>query len=490
MSGDEISHKVNRALVWVGAAQTAVSLLDMVSVLLILRLWMSVTEYGLAMIAYTLFPALDIIGDLGVTSAIVQRDERDQERLSTLFWFNLLVAGGVFLILCGVGPLLAWIHGEAVVAWMLIVYGGKLMFQNLYSIPGALMRRDLRFGELSAIRVLANFAEAVAKVALAWAGMHLWCFVLAALCRVLVTAIGIQWCNPWWPRLTWRPREAAGALAFGVRASASQILYYTYSNLDYQVVGYFFGKAQLGLYTAAFNLVLEPVKIISGIVEQVAFPAFSRLRHDAGRLFEQLVQFTRVNLATVLPYVALMAIICGDFTAVVLPRWSAAVPATRVLCIAGLVRALSAIGPPLLFGIGKPQLVLRYMVTATVALPSLYVLSAIVLRPLGAVSVAIAWAVGYPIAFWVLAHVTVRELPERAAGLLRRVSGTAACTAIAVVPALGVMWLLRGADPLPRMSATTATLVSVLVVLLSRWQHMGPRAIAAALSRKKASAAP
>ena len=40
----------------------------------------------------------------------------------------------------------------------------KLLWQNVYFIPSALMRRQLRFKELSIIRILANTAEFVGKV--------------------------------------------------------------------------------------------------------------------------------------------------------------------------------------------------------------------------------------------------------------------------------------------------------------------------------------
>ena len=100
-----------------------------------------------------------------------------------------------------VAPLVATVYGHAIIGWMLIVYGTKLLLQNVYFIPVAMMKRELRFKELSVIRIIANLAEFVGKIGFAAAGFGIWCFVLGPLCRVLVTGIGAQIRHPWRPQV-------------------------------------------------------------------------------------------------------------------------------------------------------------------------------------------------------------------------------------------------------------------------------------------------
>ena len=85
--------------------------------------------------------------------------------------------------------------------------GGKLIFQNVYFMPSALMKRELRFRELSIIRIVANLVEFAAKVGFAAAGFGIWCFVFGPLGRVLVTGIGAQICHPWRPKAVLKLRE-------------------------------------------------------------------------------------------------------------------------------------------------------------------------------------------------------------------------------------------------------------------------------------------
>ena len=129
---------------------------------------------------------------------------------------------------------------------------------------------------------------------------------------------------------------------------------------------------------------LEPVKTIANVVIDVAFPTFARLRNDRAALVEQFIKFTRLNLIAVLPFVVLILLVIPEFLPHVLQRqvdWtrpSSRCAATRRASCAwsALLRALGFLGPPLLDGIGRPELTLRYMVVATIVVPRIVPASA------------------------------------------------------------------------------------------------------------------
>ena len=109
------------------------------------------------------------------------------------------------------------LRSSRLAGWLLVAYGSKLVFQNAYTVPWALMRRELRFKELSIIRVIANLVEAVVKVGFAWGGMPIWCFILGPIARNLVTGVGVLVCHPWRPRLICDVRGAREHVGFALR---------------------------------------------------------------------------------------------------------------------------------------------------------------------------------------------------------------------------------------------------------------------------------
>ena len=270
--------RIDRSLGCIAAASSVVGALDAVALVLILRCWATPEQFGIATLAVWLFPILDCASELGLTSALIQDETRTPRDESTAFWLGLGVALACLVVLSVFAPVLGTAVGQPVVAAMLLAYGGKLAFQNVFQIPMALMRKQLRFGELSVIRIVANVAEFAGKVGLAWSGHPVAAFVGGALLRVLVTGIGVQWCSPWRPRLVFDRTTARRYLAFGAKTSTGQLLYFFYTNVDYPIVGHTFGAAALGYYRIAYELVLYPVRYISEVVIQVAFPVFARLR--------------------------------------------------------------------------------------------------------------------------------------------------------------------------------------------------------------------
>src|SRR5262249_12404680 len=158
----------------------------------------------------------------------------------------------------------------------------------------------------------------------------------APLCRVLVTGVGIQLRRPWRPRWILRLRDASAYVSFGLKSSASQILFFFYTNVDYQVVGKFFGATALGYYRWAYELVLEPVRLISDVTVVIAFPVFARLRHKRDALVAQFISFTRQNLIAVLPFLVVIVLAPEEILHVLLgPRWVEAARGARILAGVG-----------------------------------------------------------------------------------------------------------------------------------------------------------
>lgn len=474
---------VARGVAWIGLAASLVSVLDLVALAVVLRNWVSTAELGVAALAITLFPILDLATDLGLSAAVIQRDDPTPDRVSTVFWLNVAMS----LLLVGAlvvgAPLLGKLHGHPVVGHMLLAYAGKLVLQNVYFVPAAMLRRELRFREISILRVVANVGEFAGKIGFAWGGLGVWCFVLGPLVRVAILAVGTQMLRPFRPRFVFRLGDARAYVAFGLRSSASQILYQAYANADYQIVALFFGDVATGLYRIAFELVLEPVRVISSVVTDISFPVFARLRDDRAALVERLVAFSRQNLVVISPVLVLIAVDAEDLLAVFAgPAWVPAAAVARILCATGALRAVSLVLPSLLDGIGRPGTTLAYVVLAAALVPTGIVTSAWLFGArLSYASVAWGWAFSYPIAFAFLVVSALRAISLGPVDFGRRLVGIPLCAVAASFVAAAARW---AADPLPaplRLAAVAAAMLAVFGLLLARFEGITPASVRATL---------
>ncbi len=484
-----LNAKVNRGVAWTGLAQAVIAIADLVSQLLVVALFVSSDDFGIAFASIPFYTALDNIADLGISSALIQHDDHTPERVSTLFWLNMIVTGGMFVLLLVLGPLYGRLLGEMTVGWLLVGYGAKLVLQNVYAIPFALLKKELRYFDISVARVIAHLSESAARIVFAALGWTVWCWTFASLVRAFVFGVIIQIRHPFVPRLVFRPREVLHHIRFGLRTAASNVLYQVYTSLDAPIVFYFFGKQAAGIYGLADQIVLEPVKTIANVVTDVAFPAFARMRSDRDALVAQLIRFTRLNLISVLPYVSVILLVIPEILHVfytggkwTTPELDLAANAARILCVMGFFRALGLLGPPLLDGLGRPELTLRYMVVATFAVPGAFLLGAVVLGDsLGFRSVAVAWGIGYPIAFAALAYLVVRTIDLPVRKYLAGCWGVLVSCGLGVAAGFAARYELADAGAKARMLGSAGAMLAVTLALLAFCQKITPRAISTSL---------
>jgi O-antigen/teichoic acid export membrane protein len=482
--GDDIGRRVNRAVAWVGLASAIVAGFDAITLALLMWQWVSQTDLGIATYAVTVFYFLDLATEAGLSSVLIQRETLDDDTASSVFWLNVIVSGVVFLLLLGVAPAIAYLQDEPIVTWMLLAYGTKLFYQNVYFVPNALLRREMRFRELSIVRTVANAGDSITKLAFAAAGEPIWCFVAGPLARVLITGIGIQLYRPWRPKRVFRRDQARAWLTFGFKTTGSQYLQHFYNNIGYQIVGVYFGEAAVGVYRVAYELVLYPINWINNVVTQVAFPAFARLRAEPAALAEQFRRFSRQNVATALPLLVLILAAAPEILAVVFPNVDGGAGAARLLCVVGLLRAIDCLYLPLLDGLGRAGRNFGVAAIAAVLLTTLDIVFAATLGPsLGYVSVAIARIVGYPIVIAIHMYMALAALRIGPGRYLRELLALIVCGAIAVVPALAVAEVMPAASAVVRLVVIGLTAEAALLVLFGSLHGLWPNAIVRELKR-------
>lgn len=408
-----------RSTAWVAAASGMLGVLDLVSTLLCIRLWVTTADFGEATLAIALFPILDRLGGMGFGAVLVREASGDEKARHehTVFWLNLAAASAV-LVLAGA----AFAISGALVVALTVAYAVRLMVQAGSVVPEARMRRALRFGELSTIRVIAGIAETATKLSLAYLGAHghpdlrVWCFALGPVVNTAITTAAIQLRCTWRPRLAFDRTFARHALGFTAALSGGELLYYAYTSADYLVIGAAFGAAAVGVYRLAYELVLDVVRLISMITAEVAYPVFVQTPRDA--LAAQFLRFSRQNLYVLVPFLGFVALGGGWLLQLLYgPLPPEAALAARILCVVGGLRALGFVIPPLLAALGLASRVLAYNAVAAVVLPVAFAIAARIGTDFTAI--AWAWAIGYPLAFALLLAFALAALPLSLRAYLR-----------------------------------------------------------------------
>lgn len=330
----------NAAAVSLGA-QMAKFILQSLYQVLLARLLLP-TDFGLVAMVAPLVTFVQLLADLGMSQAIIQRDTIGQPQLTLLFWANAaagLLLGGV--VLASASAIEAF-YAEPRVFGIALASAALFFTNGLFGVHLALLNRNLAFGKLAMVDIGAFLVGAVSGLLAAWGGLGYWA-VLASQFGASISTLVLSWLLCRWrpgrPALTgeWR-----GLLGFGANVTSFNLVNFFSRNLDNILIGYAHGEAQLGLYDRAYKLLLLPLSQITAPFARVVLPLLSRVQHDPATYRAVYRRFLEAVLLLTYPGVLFAIILHERLVQLALgDAWAAVGPIFAVLGIGALFAPIS-----------------------------------------------------------------------------------------------------------------------------------------------------
>jgi len=341
-------------VVWAGIGQLGSQAIHYV-VLLVLAWLLTPEDFGLLGLAMIFILFIQPVGDLGLAAAIVQKKETEEPALSTAFWANLVLSLLLAALTYVSAELITSFLGDASAAPLLRVLSIIFPISALAVVPTALLVKELKFQQVTMRQFAGQVAFGVVGLSMAALGAGVWSLVGATVAQRLADAVVLWAVVPWRPRLIFDRGSLRELLDFGFWAMSASLFANSISNIDYFVVGRWLGTEALGYYTLAFQLAVSPQRRLIGVLRKVAFPAFSLVQDDLGRLKRGFLEGTQHLSVVLVPFGLLLATLGPWFIAAVYgPKWLPSARPLQILAIAGILYGFD-IAESLYFAAGRPR---------------------------------------------------------------------------------------------------------------------------------------
>ncbi|MDB4977405.1 MAG: lipopolysaccharide biosynthesis protein [Myxococcaceae bacterium] len=484
LAQDEVGRRAARGGAFLAVAQIVRSLIEASATVILARALLP-SDFGLVDMIVSVTGAIDMLKEFGLSSATIQKENIEQAQVSLLFWINCAIGLVLTLITAALAPVLSLVYGRPELTQFTLVLALATFLGALPVQHQALLRRNLRFGALTAIELLVSLVSNGVGV---WAALHgygAWSLVMRQLVRFgSLSLFTFVFCR-------WRPSLPARAnvrelLTFGKHVSGFQLLNYLERNLDNVLVGRFAGPAQLGFYSKAYGLMRVPLDQVNALAS-VAIPTLSRLLPDQARYLDAYRSLTALILLLTIP-LAPLAIYSADLLipAVLGEQWRGSVPIFQWLALGLAIKPLLNTSGWLFISQARTRELWRWsLVGSPIAIASFFVG-----LPWGALGVAIAYTAADAflraplLLFWI-----GRKGPVRTRDMLLTLAPAWTCAGALALSYPPLHRTLSGLAEGPRCAASAlgSLLVGWLVVYLTPWGrralHDGARMFA--LLRKK-----
>jgi PST family polysaccharide transporter len=344
---------------------------------------------------------------------------------------------------------------------------GAFLIGGLTTQHQALLRRQMRFGALAAIEISALVAGIAAALLSALYGAGYWALVIMHVAREATSTAGV------WILCDWRPgpparRSGVGAMVrFGGNLTGYNVVNYMGRNLDDVLLGRFWGTAQLGLYSKAYQLLVLPLTHINAPISSVVMPGLSRLQGDAQRLRNYYLGALAAVTSLTLPVVMATILLSGEIVQVILgSQWREAVPILRILAISAFVQPICNTAGWLYTSTGRTRALLRWGVFASACI----VAAIVVGLPYGAVGVALCYSIAVVALAWPCMDLAIRGTAISMSDLARSVRRPVFATAVAGAACLVTKAVTGGGLP-----AWGTAMVCLAVMAVTYYFALGHR---------------
>ena len=456
---DSIGNSIRTGIAWKAGSQITLQISRVVVALVLARL-LTPYDWGLAAMAVLLSGFVVVFTDSALGTALIQQRELREEDRSTVFWIS--VGAGVLLALTGIALAdpLAGFYGEPAVSPLIVAVSVGFFISALGTTHQALLLREMQFRRLELRQIAASIVGPCVGIGIALLGYGAWAIIGQLLAEAVTSTLLLWLLTPWRPSATFSTASVRRLGAFAGNVFGENLAFQAGRSLSGVFIGRLLGAAALGTYSLATNLILIPVTRIAGPLQQVFFPAFSRMRDDRERIADVWIRATRLIGAVSIPALVGLVIVAPEFVEVVLgSRWSEATPVIRILAVVGIVQSLQTLSVEVMQALGRVGLLFRMTMLWAAA-------------TLGAVGLGYRWGiVGVASCYAAVtllieplrAYQTTRELGVPFRRLVHSLTGVAQATASMAVAALGVREALIGVGASPAVLLVAVTALGAVV---------------------------
>jgi PST family polysaccharide transporter len=397
---------------WV-AAQAGVTRIITFVQQIVLGWLLAKSDFGLIGLTYTVTAIVQLMANPGIDAVLVQRLRRYRHWATPAFWLGITMGSVGAILMLAVAPVAGWIYGRPQLIGMIAVVATALPIQALQIVPKAQLQMQMRFRAIVLLGLLTSFLTATLTISGAYLGMGAYSFVVPI--PIVAAIIAAATWRLARPPILCRWEFARWQYLFGksMTVGTTQLLNTFMNQADYMALGVAgVAETSIGAYVYAFNIAIQPLRLISSNVPVVLFPGLSQLTLEPEKQLRAMQRAMRLLMLVTVPVCLLQVLFAPPIFRLILPpTWAEAVLPCQLLTIGLMINAACWPATSLLMAQGQFRRQLWATIAGTALFVTLVGMAAWWYASIVAVAAAVALfhTINSPFLYWVA---TERSAPR------------------------------------------------------------------------------
>ena len=349
-----LKEKTAQGLLWGGLNSGIQQLVGLAFGIVLGRL-LSPSDYGMMAMISIFSLVATALQDSGFRTALTNIEHPKHEDYNSVFWFNIIMASSLYVILFLAAPLIGeYYHTPRVVPLCRYAFL-SIVIASFGTAQSAYLFKHLRAKQQAEAGALAVILSSLTGVGMAFAGMAYWSLATQGLVYVGINTL-LQWhFSSWRPSIhgiTFAPVRRM--FRFSCKILATTIMTHVNNNVLNILLGHYFTPRDTGNYNQAYQWNTKCYSLVQSMVAQVAQPVLVSLNGEEGRQKDVFRKMMRFTAFITFPLLFGFGLVAKEFIVTAIgEKWLASAQLIQILCISGATMPLSTLFSNMIISKGR-----------------------------------------------------------------------------------------------------------------------------------------
>ena len=313
------------------------------------------SDYGMMAMISIFSLVATALQDSGFRTALTNIEHPKHEDYNSVFWFNIIMASSLYVILFLAAPLIGeYYHTPRVVPLCRYAFL-SIVIASFGTAQSAYLFKHLRAKQQAEAGALAVILSSMTGVGMAFAGMAYWSLATQGLVYVGINTL-LQWhFSPWRPSIhgiTFAPVRRM--FRFSCKILATTIMTHVNNNVLNILLGHYFTPRDTGNYNQAYQWNTKCYSLVQSMVAQVAQPVLVSLNGEEGRQKDVFRKMMRFTAFITFPLLFGFGLVSKEFIVTAIgEKWLASAQLIQILCLSGATMPLSTLFSNMIISKGR-----------------------------------------------------------------------------------------------------------------------------------------
>jgi PST family polysaccharide transporter len=288
-------------------------------------------DFGIIAIISVLAVFFNLLGELGIGAAIIQKKELTQRDINVIFSFTILVGLMLAFLFFLLAPLVASFYGKPVLINICRLFCINIFCACINIVPNALILKDKNFKFLMYRQLIIQPMSGIVGIVAALIGWGFYALLVQSILANFFTFL---------INYFYRPLKIVDIALKPLKKIADYSLYqflfgfvnYFARNLDKLLLGKYISPAALGYYEKSYRLMTLPVENLTHVLSPVIQPYFSDFQNDKAKIYSNYLKIIHLLALIGFPLSVFLHFAAKELILIVFgEQWTAAIPVFEIL---------------------------------------------------------------------------------------------------------------------------------------------------------------